>query len=175
MKTYISILFILLLNFNRTSAQQKELHHQVERALRNATAYNAAIDLSPQYQQKGFVFGLAIRINAQGRADSVLFTNRTNILDSLVLFKSVTENLKKDKKSFLNYKNSVLVSLVLVRRGYDPAISNFPDAFQRSYSPENISFDEYFAKAMPDVGRLSANKKIILLPTINLIFAKPQR
>ena len=176
MKTYTSILFLLLfLSFNNAIAQQNEVHDQIQKSLIDATAYNAIIDLSPQYRQKGFVFGVALSVNAQGRVDSVIFTNRTKILDSLVLFKRATEMLKKDKKSFLGHKNTVLVSLVLVRREYDSSISNFPDDFQKKRYTELINFDDYFKNAMPDINGISIKKRIVLLPTMTLIFSKPQQ
>lgn len=175
MKTFISTLLLLLyLSFNNAMAQKIDMHAKIEKLLLDARAYNGFIELSPEYFQKGFVFGLAISVNGQGRVDSVAFTNRTKILDSLVLFKRVAENFKKDKKSFLNHKNTVFVTLVLVRRGYDDAISNFPDAFQKKRYTELINFDDYFINAMPDISGLNVKKKIVVIPTIGLIYGKAQ-
>jgi hypothetical protein len=175
MKTLIlTLLWLLFLSFTSVMAQQNAMHAKIEKSLLNAGAYNGFIELSPEYFQKGFVFGLAVSVNAQGRVDSVLFTNRTKILDSLVLFKRAGENFKKDKKSFLGHKNTVFVTLVLVRRGYDAAISNFPDAFQKKRYTELINFDDYFINAMPDVSGLSIKKRIVVIPTIGLIYGKAQ-
>lgn len=176
MKTYLStLLWFLFLSFNYSAmAQQSGIHAKIERLLVEARPYNELADFSPQYFQKGFVFGLAVSVNGQGRVDSVLFTNRTKILDSLMLFKRTTENFKKDKKSFLHHKNTVFVTLVLVRRDYDAAISNFPDAFQKQRYTELINFDDYFMNAMPDISTISIKKKVVLLPTTNLNFFKPQ-
>lgn len=165
---------LLFLSLNSAMAQKSDMHSKIEKLLLDARAYNGFIELSPEYFQKGFVFGLAVSVNDKGMVDSVVFTNQTKTLDSLVLFKRASENFKKDKKSFLGHKNTVFVTLVLVRRGYDDAITNFPDAFQKKRYSELINFDDYFINAMPDVSGLSLKKKVVVIPTIPLVYGKAQ-
>ena len=58
MKTFISTLLLLLfLSSHSAMAQQNGIHAKIEKLLLDARAYNGFIELSPEYFQKGFVFG----------------------------------------------------------------------------------------------------------------------
>jgi hypothetical protein len=170
---YLTLTCMLLLFVKHADAQQSKAHSKINKVLAESFVYNHGIFDDERYKNVGFTFGVAVCINAQGRVDSVIFSNRTKTLDSLVMFKRVSDQLKSDKTTFLSHKNSVLVSLVLLRRSWDESISNFADRSQREWNPDRTNFDDYFNKAMPDIGSLSEKRKVKLLPTFSLVQGKP--
>ncbi len=176
MKTYILLLALSVLLFTeRTNAQTNKAHKKIEKSLNEAFVYNGGIFEAEEYRNLGFTFGLAVCINGNGRVDSVIYSNRTPLLEKLVLFNRITTLLKNDKATFINHKNSVLVSLVLLRRSWDNSIANFADKNQQKWNPERTNFDDYFYQAMPQLGIFGEKRKVVLLPTFSMVQSKSIR
>ncbi|MEJ5996603.1 hypothetical protein WG904_19400 [Pedobacter sp. Du54] len=168
-RSLIAVLLVLVLSFgNRIQAQTKhKVYYTIERALQ----YPQGMERygSIQYKNKGYVFGFAISINKLGVIDTVLFSNRTKFLDSLVCFDLVEKRLKQDCKEFSKFMNTVLVGAVLVRRGWDSTIDNLQDTYQKSKARQREDFDSYFNGMIPDIDEISKTKFVKLLPSFLLI------
>ena len=155
----------------KSNAQKTVAYRKLELTLSRAFIYDGDIIQHQQYKNKAFVFGIAVCVNNLGMVDSLIFTNRTKTLDTLMLFDWITKELKKDQISFVAHKNTILVSVALVRRGWDSTIDNF----YNSNSNEKTDFDEYFYNILPNVDGVKGGRRVKLLPSIGLVQVKPQR
>ena len=135
--------------------------------------YGGEIYRLPSFKEKAFIYGFAIGINKTGKVDTVIFSNQTKKLDSLVSFKTIRQQLTK-VSGFDQFKNTIIVGLVLIRREQDSAITNFYDPYTRSKHDEKQDFDQYFLGITPDIPDHMKNRKLILLPSFGLVQVKPK-
>lgn len=157
-----TILIISILLFaTKTHAQsEKAIKIQIERSI--ASYFNTQgsefFEKAP-YKNSAFTFGIAISINKNGVIDSILYSNKTALLDSIVSFTRIAEMLKDKKimKVFSNHKNTVFLSVVLLRKSWEHSIENLED------------FDSYFYNMIPNIDMISRLKKIRVLPAITMV------
>ena len=174
-KKLIYCLFgLIILAFGFTQLKAQSIPNNLSLRIRNIIYYAPGHELfsSKNNENKAFTFGMAISINEFGKVDTVIFTNTTKSLDSIVSFKYMTKQLKKEKTIFNPYKNTILVTVVLVRRGWDKHISNFYDYFYKNKYPELSDFDENFFSVLPNIDAISRSKKVKLFPSINFVQPK---
>lgn len=160
---------VLLLGSTKLKAQTSSDNLNLK--IRNLIYYAPGHDLfsNIRFKDKAFTFGIAISINKLGKVDSVIFTNENKLLDSIVSFKYMKRQLMKENAMFVPYKSTVLVTVVLVRRGWDKQIGNFYDNYYKNKNPDLSDFDENLLNLLPNIEKISTAKKVKLLPTINFV------
>lgn len=156
-------LFVFCTNLYVSAQVDKRVRTSIEFAL--ISYYNtrgAEVFSKPQYKNKAYIIGFAIRINSVGKVDSVMFTNQTSSLDSIVSFNSIRKEIfnhryKFTAEAFSNYRNTVFVGLALVRKDWEHSIENLAE------------FDKNFYNAVPNIEQLSKGKNVIFLPTFSMV------
>ncbi|MCZ4244562.1 hypothetical protein [Pedobacter punctiformis] len=173
---YMLILFSFILLAKSSIAQtEKQIRNKIERALASYyDTYGRELFSRPQYKNKAYTFGFAISINKKGKIDTIIFSNKTKSLDSLISFKSIAKQLKVSEDIFANDKNTVFVGIALVRREWDNSIDNFYDSYYRHSNPELAGFDQYFYNLIPNIENISYSKSIRLLPAFSLVQMQPK-
>ncbi|MFI5450567.1 hypothetical protein ACHMWN_00245 [Pedobacter sp. UC225_61] len=180
MKRKVLALIVIVFNFliiNNSKAQEDyQLKFKIENSLYSFfNTYGHDVFSNPKYKDKAYTFGFAISINQHGLVEEVIFSNKTKTLDSLVSFAEITKKLKAQKTAFKSYRNTVLISFVLVRRGWDKNIANFYDKDDLERNPELPDFDTYFYKIMPNIDRINKDKKIKFLQPFSMIQVQGHR
>jgi len=170
-KSRFMLLFVLIFSAMNGNAQtEKQIRNKIELAL--ISYYNISgreVFSLPKYRNKAYTFGFAISLNQIGKIDTVIFTNQTKILDSLISFKSIVKRLKADEYVFTNQKNTIFVGIALVRKNWENTIDNFYDGYHRRIDPELADFNQYFYNIIPDIGKISHSKNVKLLPAFSLV------
>jgi len=136
--------------------------------------YGRDIFSLPRYKNKAYTFGFAISINQKGKIDTIIFSNKTKALDSLVSFKNIDKELKANQNTFDLKKNTIVVGIVLVRKSWETNIDNLYDNYHRRINPDLADFDQYFYNLIPNIEKISKMKSIRLLPSISLVQMPPK-
>lgn len=155
---------------------EKQIRTKVERAISlYYDTYGREVFSLPKYKNKAYIFGFAISINQKGKIDTIVFSNKTKLLDSLVSFKNIVKRLTSDEYVFANEKNTIFVGFALVRKSRDITIDNLYDDYHRRVNPDLADFDQYFYNTVPDIDKISHSKNIKLLPAISLVQVEGKR
>ena len=162
MKNPILSILLILFSISDVCAQnEKAVRTKIEYAL--ISYYNtrcAEIFFQSHYKNNAYIIGFAISVNNVGKVDSVLFTNRTPALDSIVSFNSIKKLFIKGpfaSEAFLKYKNTVFVGMALIRKDFDYSIDNLDE------------FDKNFLNAVPNIEKISKGKAVQFLPTFSMV------
>jgi len=161
----ILLIFISIYGNVVFAQKEKVINIQIERSI--ASYFNtegSEIFENATYKNRAFTFSIAISVNQNGVIDTILFSNKTPMLDSIVSFKRITEMLKSKKimAVFSNHKNTVLLSTILLRKSWEYRIENVEE------------FDSYFNKLIPNLDAIGRLKKIKVLPAITMIQVRKQ-
>jgi hypothetical protein len=154
-------------------AQSVENRHQIEGAMLSYYNTYGREYFSLSLKNKAFAFGFVIGVNKNGKVDTVIFTNQTKKLDSLVSFETMRKKIKR-LKGFETSKNTAIVGVVLIRRERDSAITNFYDHYMRRQYKEIQDFDQYFTGMIPTIPSYLEGRKIILLPAFGFVQVEPK-
>lgn len=161
----ISIILISIIGNKAAAQNEKVIKMQIERSIANYfNTEGSEVFEKVAFKNSAFTFGIAININQYGQIDSVIFSNKTPLLDSIVCFKRITEMLKSKKimEVFSGHKNTIILSIVLLRKSWEDSIENIKE------------FDVYFRNMIPNLEGLGSSKKIKILPAITMIQGKKQ-
>lgn len=105
-------------------------------------------------EKQAILFSIIVETNSLGKVNKVEFTNPSNHADSLIRYKKVSGEIKRDKKNiFKQYKNSIYVLPILITKGGNSNILITPE------------FLKDFEKLIPSKDHFEKSKSLVIFKT----------
>lgn len=115
----ILIILCLTLVYHTCFSQSEAIH-----AIRKAIRVDKSLSEKLGHEKKAFVFNLAIHTNNEGRVDSVCSSESELFDRGLVNLKEINKELKRNKSSFLDCKDQILVITIGLQLGNETSIAS---------------------------------------------------
>ncbi|MBB6274067.1 hypothetical protein HDF26_004540 [Pedobacter cryoconitis] len=146
---------VITLTFSQVRAQDLKPQNQIYLAVTHAILGEGAFPFADLPKEKqAILFSIIVNIDKSGKVDKVEFTNPSNHVDSLLRYKQVSDEIKRDKKNvFKKYKNSIYVLPILIKKW---------DNNNLLITPE---FLKDFEKLIPEKSKLDKYRSINIMPT----------
>lgn len=146
------------MGFTRVNAQSVSPENEIYTAVTHGILGQGIESFNNLPKEKQFMlFSIIVEIDNEGKTNKVVFTKPSNHADSLIRYKQVSDEIKRDKKNvFKNYKNSIYVLPILIIKR---------DLNQILLTPE---FLDSFAALIPTKDHLTKSKRLTITRTYTL-------
>lgn len=154
----LNILFflsVLILTFSKVHSQNIKPEDQIYLAITNGISGQGALPFADLPKEKqAILFSIIVKIDNLGKVDGVEFTNPSNHIDSLVRYKQVSDEIKRDKQSvFKKNKNTIYVLPILITKWGNSNLLITPE------------FIADFEKLIPKKTQFDKSRSLNIMPT----------